>query len=142
MTALSNMPAQAMLPLGAYDLDDLLRNASRSSQRVLKADFSGVLDKDGVLARLGESFELPAYFGGNLDALYDCLTDLQPASGADQPGFVVVLQGLPSSTKFDRDQRDALLDVFREAADFFYDKGVAFRVFYSVTDPRAARTAA
>jgi RNAse (barnase) inhibitor barstar len=142
MTALSNMPAQAMLPLGAYDLDDLLRNASRSSQRVLRADFAGVLDKDGVMARIGESFALPAYFGGNLDALYDCLTDLQPSTGADQPGFVVILQGLPATHGFDRDKRDALLDVFREAADFFYDKGVAFRVFYSVTEPRAARTAA
>jgi len=36
MTALSNMPAQAMLPLAAYDLDELLRNARRSSQTVLR----------------------------------------------------------------------------------------------------------
>ena len=39
MTALSNMPAQAMLPLAAYDLDELLRNAKRSEQTVLRADF-------------------------------------------------------------------------------------------------------
>jgi len=142
MTALSNMPAQAMLPLGAYDLDDLLRNAGRSSQRVLRAEFSGAIDKKTVMARLAESFALPAYFGGNLDALYDCLTDMQPAAGADQPGFVVILQSLPAGKEFDRDQRDELLDVFREAADYFYDKGVAFRVFYSVAEARAASSAA
>ncbi len=142
MTALSNMPAQAMLPLGAYDLDDLLRNASRSSQRVLRADFTGVGDKAGVMARLAEGFGLPAFFGGNLDALHDCLTDLTPASGADQPGFVVILQALPVTAQFDRDQRDALLDVFRDAADFFFDKGMAFRVFYSVANAQVVRPAA
>jgi RNAse (barnase) inhibitor barstar len=142
MTALSNMPAQALLPLGAYDLDDLLRNAMRSTQRVLRADFSGVSDKAGVMARLGEGFALPPHFGSNLDALYDCLTDLEPASGADQPGFVVILQSLPGEPGFHRDQRDALLDVFRDAADFFFDKGFAFRVFYSLADSRVAKSAA
>jgi RNAse (barnase) inhibitor barstar len=142
MTALSNMPAQAMLPLAAYDLDELLRNAKRSEQTVLRADFDGVDDKDGVMRRLAEGFSLPGHFGGNLDALYDCMTDLKPLAGADQPGFVVVLQRLPAGTQYDRDQRDALLDVFRDAADFFFDKGIAFRVFYSVANARATSAAA
>ena len=142
MTALSNMPAQAMLPLAAYDLDELLRNANRSSQTVLRADFDGIDDKTGVMERLGEGFGLPAHFGGNLDALYDCMTDLTPKTGADQPGFVVILQHLPASARFDRDQRDALLDVFRDAADFFFDKGIAFRVFYSTVAASAARSVA
>jgi RNAse (barnase) inhibitor barstar len=142
MTALSNMPAQAMLPLAAYDLDELLRNARRSSQTVLRADFAGAADKATVMNRIAEGFALPKHFGGNLDALYDCLTDLSPASDADQPGFVVILQQLPVSAGFDREQRDALLDVFREAADHFFDKGVAFRVFYSVAGARAAQSAA
>ena len=142
MTALSNMPAQAMLPLAAYDLDELLRNAKRSSQTVLRADFDGVDDKAGVMSRIAEGFTLPGHFGGNLDALYDCMTDLKPAADADQPGFVVVLQRLPAGAHFARDQRDALLDVFRDTADFFFDKGIAFRVFYSVADARASRPAA
>jgi RNAse (barnase) inhibitor barstar len=142
MTALSNMPAQAMLPLAAYDLDELLRNATRSDQTVLRADFDGVHDKAGVMRRLAERFGLPGHFGGNLDALYDCMTDLKPLPGADHPGFVVVLQRLPASDQFDRDQCDALLDVFRDAADFFFDKGIAFRVFYSVANARAASATA
>lgn len=142
MTALSNMPAQAMLPLAAYDLDELLRNAARSDQAVLRADFDGVHDKSGVMHRLAEGFGLPGHFGGNLDALYDCMTDLKPLPGADHPGFVVVLQRLPAGEQFDRDQRDALLDVFRDAADFFFDKGIAFRVFYSVANARAASATA
>lgn len=142
MSALSNMPAQAVLPLGAYDLDDLLRNAARSGQRVLRASFPGVTDKAGVMASIGQGFELPPYFGHNLDALYDCITDLKALSGAEHPGFVVILEGLPDTPQFDREHRDALLDVFRDAADFFFDRDTAFRVFYSVGAGVAARSAA
>ena len=69
-------------------------------------------------------------FGKNLDALYDCMTDLVNKSGA-QPGFVVVLEHIPDNSKFDRESREQLLDVFRDAADFWADRKVPFRCFYS-----------
>ena len=47
-----------MLPLAAYDLDELLRNANRSSQTVLRADFDGVDDKTGVMERLGLGYDV------------------------------------------------------------------------------------
>ncbi|MCC7060551.1 MAG: barstar family protein, partial [Burkholderiaceae bacterium] len=84
------------------------------------------------LAAIARAFALPTHFGQNLDALYDSVTDLQPVSGAEQPGFVVFLENLPDTDGFDRKARDALLDVFRDAADFFFDRQTAFRVFYSV----------
>ena len=132
MTAFSNLPKQAVLPLGAYDLEELRRCARRADQRLLEADCSGTRDKAAVLARIGEAFALPAHYGRNLDALYDCVTDLVPDPQAAQPGFVVVLRALPDGAGFDADERAALLDVFRDAADFFFDQGTAFRVFYSV----------
>jgi RNAse (barnase) inhibitor barstar len=70
------------------------------------------------------------HFGKNYDALYDCLTDLVAKAGA-QPGFVIVLEGLPIAQKFDKEGRETLLDVFREAAEFWAERKVAFRVFYS-----------
>jgi hypothetical protein len=48
-----------------------------------------------------------------------------------QPGFIVVLEQLPNTQKFDKEARENLLDVFRDAADFWADKKVPFRVFYS-----------
>jgi hypothetical protein len=131
MSAFSNIPPQAVLPLGAYDLPELRRSAMRAEQRLLHADCSQAQDKDGVMEALARAFALPAHFGRNLDALYDCVTDLVPLPEADQPGFVVILENLPAASEGDFD-RDALLDVFRDAADFFFDKGTAFRVFYSV----------
>ncbi|HWS74769.1 MAG TPA: barstar family protein [Quisquiliibacterium sp.] len=129
MSAFSNIPPQAVLPLGAYDLAELRSSARRADQRLLHADFSNVEGKAGVMDELARAFSLPKHFGRNLDALYDCVTDLVPLAEADQPGFVVILESLPGAGDLDR---DALLDVFRDAADFFFDKGTAFRVFYSV----------
>lgn len=131
MSLISNLPAQAVVPLNAYDLDALLKDAVRIDQTILRADFDGVDDKPGVMDRLAQGFSLPDHFGRNLDALADCLSDLEPEE-ADRPGFVVILRGLPEGPQFDRGQRDALLDVFRDASDLFDERGIAFRVFYSV----------
>jgi RNAse (barnase) inhibitor barstar len=132
MSALSNMSAHAVLPLGAYHLDDLRKSALQYDQVWLQCDLSACKDKKAILDQLGTGLKLPKHYGKNLDALYDCLTELKPNTDAAKPGFVVVLQDMPESKEFGVDDRDGLLDVFRDAADFFYDAKVAFRVFYSV----------
>ena len=132
MSAFSNIPPQAVLPLGAYDLDELRKSARWADQRLLQVDLAGVGDKAQLMDAIARGFSLPKHFGRNLDALYDCITDLQPLPEAEQPGFVVILQNLPDGPRFDVEQRDALLDVFRDAADFYFDRKTAFRVFYSV----------
>jgi RNAse (barnase) inhibitor barstar len=131
MSALSNVSAHAVLPLGAYHLDDLQKSAAQYDQVWLQCDLSGAVDKKTILEKIGVAFKLPKHFGKNLDALYDCLTELKPNQAAAKPGFVVVLQNMPESKEFSVNERDALLDAFRDAADFFYDEKVAFRVFYS-----------
>lgn len=132
MSAFSNIPPHAVLPLGSYDVDELRKAASRADQKLFDADCSDAKDKNAVMTALAKAMSLPAHFGKNLDALYDSITDLQPPADAEHPGFVVILRELPDGTRFDSKQREALLDVFRDAADFFYDRKTAFRVFYSV----------
>lgn len=138
MSAFSNIPPQAVLPLGAYDKTELERAALRADQIVLKSDCGGAASKNDVLKRIGTDLALPTWFGRNLDALYDCLTDLRPNGDASRPGIVVFLENLPDGASFGAAERDALLDVFREAADYFYDEQTAFRVFYSVCKPPPA----
>lgn len=141
MGALSNIPPHAVLPLGAYDGDSLKRAAVRADQRLLTVDLTGATDRESVMGAIADAFALPLYFGRNLDALYDCVTDLAPLADAEQPGFLVILQNLPDTRDFGREQRNALLDVFRDAADFFYDRETAFRVFYSVAGAPSDRAA-
>lgn len=132
MSAFSNIPPQAVLPLGAYDKSELERAALRADQILLRSDCATAENKAAVLSKIGKDLALPQHYGQNLDALYDCLTDLRPNRDADKPGFVVILENLPDGGRFGQPERRALLDVFRDAADYFYDEKTAFRIFYSV----------
>jgi RNAse (barnase) inhibitor barstar len=114
----------------AYRVEDLMRAAANAGQHFLYANLSHAQSKQDVLDQIAEAFTFPLHFGKNLDALYDCMTDLVHKSGA-QPGFVVVLEQLPDNPRFDRETREQLLDVFRDAADYWSDRRIPFRCFYS-----------
>ena len=58
------------------------------------------------------------------------MTDPLHKSGL-QPGFVLVLEQIPAHAKFDKEAREQLLDIFREAADYWADRKIPFRCFYS-----------
>ena len=79
-----------------------------------------------MLVAIGRAFEFPSWFGANLDALYDSLTDLPERLPAQ--GYVVVLDGLAQGPE--TDDNAAVLDVFRDAAEDFASRGLALRVFY------------
>lgn len=114
----------------AYRVDDLMQAAADSGQHFLYANLSEAQTKQDVLDGIAAAFTFPAHFGKNLDALYDCMTDLVHKSG-QQPGFVVVLEQLPDNPRFDREAREQLLDVFRDAADYWGERRIPFRCFYS-----------
>ena len=121
----------------AYRVEDLMAAAAQAGQHFLYANVSKAQSKQEVLEGIAEAFTFPAHFGRNLDALYDCMTDLVHKAGS-QPGFVVVLEQLPDNPRFDREAREQLLDVFRDAADFWAERRIAFRCFYSFAVARAA----
>jgi RNAse (barnase) inhibitor barstar len=114
----------------AFRVEDLMEAAQGANQHFLYANLIAAQSKQDVLDAIAQAFMFPAHFGKNLDALYDCMTDLVHKSGS-QPGFVVVLEQLPDNPRFDREAREQLLDVFRDAADFWAERKVAFRCFYS-----------
>ena len=114
----------------AFRVEDLMQAAQGAEQHFLYANLTNAQSKQDVLDSIAESFLFPSHFGKNLDALYDCMTDLVHKSGT-QPGFVVVLEQLPDNPRFDREAREQLLDVFRDAADFWAERKIPFRCFYS-----------
>lgn len=114
----------------AFRVEDLLDAAQAQGQHFLYANLAQADSKQDVLDALADGFMFPAHFGKNLDALYDCMTDLVHKSGP-QKGFVVVLDQIPDSAKFDREAREQLLDAFRDAADYWGDRKIPFRCFYS-----------
>ena len=114
----------------AYRVEDLMQAADSMGQHFLYANLANTQSKQDALEAIADAFLFPSHFGKNLDALYDCMTDLVHKAGT-QPGFVVVLEQLPDNPKFDREAREQLLDVFRDAADFWAERRIPFRCFYS-----------
>ena len=114
----------------AYRVEDLQQSAQDAGQHFLYANLTAAQSKQDVLDGIAEAFTFPAHFGKNLDALFDCMTDLVHKAGP-QTGFVVVLEQLPDNPRFDREAREQLLDVFRDAADYWAERKVPFRCFYS-----------
>lgn len=126
-------PAQAVSPLGRRTVKTLKARAVKEGLRWLHADCTAARSKRDVMATLAKAFELPAHFGGNLDALYDCLTDLEPLPGHDQAGFLCVLERLPTGSGFGAPQIESLLEVFSDAAEHFRERGIGFQAFYSLS---------
>ena len=114
----------------AYRVSDLQEAAQGLGHHFLYANLAEAQSKQDVLDLIGAQFTLQSHFGKNFDALYDCMTDPLHKSGP-QPGFIVVLEQIPAHVKFDKEAREQLLDIFRDTADFWGDRKVPFRCFYS-----------
>lgn len=130
MDLLKTVAPNVVQSIRAFRVPDLQAEASKLGQHFLYAYCLDASTKQQVLGKIATSFGFPKHFGKNFDGLSDCLTDLVYQAGP-QPGFVIVLEQLPNTPKFDKEAREILLDVFRDAADFWAEKKVAFRVFYS-----------
>lgn len=114
----------------AFRVQDLQDAAHSLGQHFLYANLATAQSKQEVLDLIAQQFMLPAHFGKNFDALYDCMTDPVHKSGP-QPGFIVVLEQIPANAKFDKEAREQLLDIFRDTADYWADRKIPFRCFYS-----------
>lgn len=125
-----NVRTNIVQSIRAFHPEELQAAAARLEQHFLYVNLSDSATRQEVLDAIGEAFVLPEHYGRNFDALYDCITDPLHRAGS-QPGFIVVVEKIPNTSKFDREAREQLLDVFRDAADYWADRGVPFRCFYS-----------
>ena len=123
------LPPQTVRQRRGMARDGLRAWARESDQKLVEIDLQKCTDKASVLREIAQAFGFPSWFGLNLDALYDSLTDLQEQQPAT--GYVVMLENLPRAETFGAEQRDALLEVFHDAAETYAEQGVPFRVLYS-----------
>jgi|SRR5450830_245795 len=130
MSLFLTVPPNLVQSIRAFRVTELQAEAGRLGQHFLYAHCNAGLTKQQVLGIIAESFKLPKPCGKNFDALRETLTETMFKAGP-QTGFLIVLEQLPNTQKFDREARETLLDVFRDAADYWAEKKVPFRVFYS-----------
>ena len=104
-------------------IDDAVRGTKLNVGRV---DLDGAATKHAMLERIAKALAFPDWFGGNWDALEDCLIDL---SWCEAEGHVLVFAGLRPS-----DDLGVLIDVLASSAEFWAARG---RPFFAVfVDPQ------
>ena len=136
MANFRTMKSNLVQSIRAHRVADLQDAATDAGHRFFYASLAKAQQKQDVLDSLGEQFKLTGTFSKNFDALHDCMTDVIYKSGAQQ-GFVVVLEHIPCNAKFDKEAREQLLDIFRDVAEYWGDRKIAFRCFYSYSVARA-----
>lgn len=90
-----------------------LREAEEAGWEVF--GLGGAADKEEFLTDAADVFEFPEWFGGNWDAFYDCLTDMEwlPA----EKGFLVVFAGWKDLADADPDTFETAMGIFKDATD-------------------------
>jgi len=106
--------------------------AKRAGIAWFDLDLAGVRDGNAFLRRCAAVFPLPGYFGGNWDALHECMLDF---AGSGVSGVVVywrrgrvLVRQVPEATATG-------LEILRDAATYWESTG---RVFLVVVDRDSA----
>lgn len=108
----------------------LVRQAAEAGGLVcFEVDLAGVDDLESALAALGWGLDFPKWYGQNLDALYDCLTDF---SWCEAAGYVLLLLHVETLHTAEPEAFQALHDVFTAASDDWRTQDCPFWVFFDL----------
>lgn len=89
---------------------DLIDEARAAGWQALGLDTSEVRDADQLYEAIATGWDLPAWFGRNLDALWDVLGDLTTSP------LVVVWEGCADLAAVDPQLAQTVLELFRDAS--------------------------
>ncbi len=102
------------------DIRDALRG---SALKIVQVGLAGAVAKEALLGRIAQALAFPDWFGGNWDALEDCLGDLSWSPAA---GHVLLFDGAAALAA---DDRGILIDILASAAASWAERG---RPFFAV----------
>lgn len=89
------------------------------------ADCHGVTSKEALLQTLARDLQLPEHFGGNWDALADCLMDMDKVR---TDGLVMMLSGLDDFARQQPDEYETLSAILSDAAVYWAEEPAPFYV--------------
>ena len=103
--------------------DGILETVQGSQLKVVRIFLSGISEKQALLEQIARTLEFPQWFGGNWDALEDCLTDL---SWLKAGGHVLIFE---DTAQLPHDERGVLADILAAAAAYWAERK---RPFFAV----------
>jgi hypothetical protein len=114
--------------------DEILDATQDSTLRVARVDLAGASGKEALMERVARALQFPQWFGGNWDALEDCLTDL---SWSDAAGHVLLIEGAEA---LPGDEGGIFIDILASAAAWWAERRRPFfAVFVGGAGPRPAQ---
>ncbi|MFD9411894.1 barstar family protein [Streptomyces sp. NPDC059989] len=121
-----------------------LEAAEKAGWTTVRLDLDGVRSKAELMRRCGDALRLPDWFGGNWDALADCLIDLSWLP--DAAGRLVAVTSWRGFADARPRDWQVLVEILEEAVDFWrsQDEGPALTVLLADSaaaeaPPRAPR---
>lgn len=110
--------------------DEILDATQGSDLRVARVDLAGASGKEALMQRVARALEFPQWFGGNWDALEDCLTDLAWSKAGGHVLLIEGAGGLPG------DDGGIFIDILTSAAAWWAERRRPFFAVF-VGDPLA-----
>jgi len=107
----------------ASRMDEILDATRGSGLKVSRVGLRGAAGKEALMDRFARALEFPHWFGGNWDALEDCLADLSWSSAA---GHVLLIEG---AGDMPGDERGILADILAASAAWWAERK---RPFFAV----------
>lgn len=102
---------------------------------VAAIDFGGCTGKDDALARFARALRFPDWFGGNWDALQDCLSDL---SWLRAEGYLLLLDDVAQWRAADPESFGITLEILEQAGNAWRLQLKPFWAVLPVEDPFGA----
>ena len=118
----------------AVDVRLLAAAAGHLDFSLLSADLSAAKTLAGALGKLGEALHFPEWYGGNLDALHDCLTDSDWQGPDNSKGVIVALTGLDALRSRHPGDFTRLIEVLQSACETWRHDGFPFWVLVETGD--------
>lgn len=117
------------------DLAPLRRAARDAGLGWHVVDLQRARGKRALFTAFAREFAFPSTFGGNWDALADCLQDL---TWRTEPGWIVVIRGAATFASVSPDDHAILCEILEASALFWRGRKKLFTV---LTDDSAGRPA-
>ena len=112
------------------ELASIELSARNQGLAYLYIDLSGVTDKEALLQKIAGVLGFPSYYGGNWDALEECITDL---SWLKAKGFVLVFDNADALVTHNPQELQTLQSILRSAVASWKNQKTPFYAFVART---------
>lgn len=114
-------------------LDVLRANIELANLKCFEVDLSSARGKGEFLATTAKTIQAPDWFGHNLDALADSLSDLSwlDVQGTPAKGYVLLLLNGGETLGLSIAEHGALMQIFEDTVRYWKSEGRPFWVFFA-----------